>query len=388
MPWLQRRHSEAESDFQREQVEGYMREVPCAECGGARLKPESLAVTVGGRNIAELCRAVDRRTAHDLLGTSSSTDARRDDRRAGDEGDPRPPAVPRRRRSRLPDARPLGGHARRRGGPADPARQPDRKRARRRALRARRAVDRAAPAGQPAAHRDARPPAGPRQHRASSSSTTRRRSASPTTSSTSARAPASTAARSSAPARSKDLLDVQGVDHRPVPLGHAGRSPVPAMRREPRADWLVVRGAREHNLQNIDVEFPLGCFVGVTGVSGSGKSTLVNDILHRALMQRIYHVPRPCPGATRRSRAPKPLDKVIDIDQSPDRAHAPLEPGDLHRGLRPHPQAVQPDVGGEAARLPAGPFLLQRLRRPLRGVRGRRHDQDRDALPPRRLRAL
>src|SRR5207248_4942540 len=49
--------------------------------------------------------------------------------------------------------------------------------------------------------------------------------------------------------------------------------PVPAMRREPGAEWLVVRGARENNLKNIDVEFPLGCFVSVTGVSGSGKST-------------------------------------------------------------------------------------------------------------------
>src|SRR5438067_1602015 len=55
VPYLQRRHSEAESDYMREQIEGYMREVPCPECGGARLKPESLAVTVDGRNIAELC---------------------------------------------------------------------------------------------------------------------------------------------------------------------------------------------------------------------------------------------------------------------------------------------------------------------------------------------
>ena len=55
VPWLQRRHGEAESDWSREQIEGFMREVDCPECGGARLKPESLAVTVGGRNIFELC---------------------------------------------------------------------------------------------------------------------------------------------------------------------------------------------------------------------------------------------------------------------------------------------------------------------------------------------
>ncbi|HET9091999.1 MAG TPA: excinuclease ABC subunit UvrA, partial [Acidimicrobiales bacterium] len=67
VPWLQRRHSEAESDFQREQIEGYMREVPCPACGGARLKPESLAVTIATRNIAELS-SLSIRKAHEILG--------------------------------------------------------------------------------------------------------------------------------------------------------------------------------------------------------------------------------------------------------------------------------------------------------------------------------
>jgi excinuclease ABC subunit A len=92
---------------------------------------------------------------------------------------------------------------------------------------------------------------------------------------------------------------------------------VPAQRRprDPRRQ-LVVEGAKEHNLRDLTLEIPLGCFTAVTGVSGSGKSTLISDILHRALARHFYRA-RIIPGAHRRITGLEHLDKVIDIDQSP-----------------------------------------------------------------------
>jgi excinuclease ABC subunit A len=92
--------------------------------------------------------------------------------------------------------------------------------------------------------------------------------------------------------------------------------PVPEVRRRRSDRRIRIEGVREHNLRNITADIPLGLFVCVTGVSGSGKSTLVQDVLLRALMQRVYRS-RVLPGKHRKLVGWEQVDKVIDIDQSP-----------------------------------------------------------------------
>jgi excinuclease ABC subunit A len=92
--------------------------------------------------------------------------------------------------------------------------------------------------------------------------------------------------------------------------------PLPVERRQPDGRWLEIVGARENNLKNVSVKIPLGTFVVVTGVSGSGKSTLINEILHKALAQKLHHA-KAKPGEHKEIRGIEYLDKVIDIDQSP-----------------------------------------------------------------------
>ncbi|MCZ0068592.1 excinuclease ABC subunit UvrA [Bacillus sonorensis] len=92
--------------------------------------------------------------------------------------------------------------------------------------------------------------------------------------------------------------------------------PLPLERRKPDGRYIEVKGAKENNLKNVSVKFPLGVFAAVTGVSGSGKSTLVNEILHKTLAQKLHRA-KAKPGEFKEIKGIEHLDKVIDIDQSP-----------------------------------------------------------------------
>jgi excinuclease ABC subunit A len=99
-------------------------------------------------------------------------------------------------------------------------------------------------------------------------------------------------------------------------LSGAAEIPVPAERRSPNGKSIEILGARANNLKDVDVTLPLGLFTVVTGVSGSGKSTLVNDILYRALAQKLYRSMEP-PGPHKMILGIEHIDKVIEIDQAP-----------------------------------------------------------------------
>jgi excinuclease ABC subunit A len=114
---------------------------------------------------------------------------------------------------------------------------------------------------------------------------------------------------------------VRGIlDHEPsitgAYLARRREIPTPEVRRVPDGKWLELKGAAEHNLKNIDVGFPLGMLIVVTGVSGSGKSTLVQDVLSRALAAKVQRS-RVLPGKHRRLVGWEEIDKLVLVDQSP-----------------------------------------------------------------------
>jgi excinuclease ABC subunit A len=313
IPWLERRHQDSESDRAREQIEGYMREVPCPACHGARLRPESLAVTVGGTNIYELGELSIRKAA-EFLGTLELSER---DRMIAARVEKE---VNERLRFLLDvgldyltlnrsSATLAGGEAQRirlasqigsglvgvlyvLDEPSIGLHQRDNQRLIDTLVRLRDlgntviVVEHDEETIRVADHVvDIGPGAGEHGGQIVVAGPLKKLLATP------------------------DSITGQYL---------AGKRsiPVPEVRRSPGDAWITVRDAYEHNLQHVDVDFPLGCFVCVTGVSGSGKSTLVSDILHPALMQKIYRSNN-VPGRHKAIEGAEQIDKVINIDQSP-----------------------------------------------------------------------
>jgi excinuclease ABC subunit A len=313
IPWLKRRHADTESDWSREAMESYMREVPCPTCGGARLKPSSLAVKIGGKSISEVCNLSIGESAKFLLSLELSERDRMIAERVVKEVNARMHFLLDVGLDYLNLSRSAGTLA---GGEAQRIRlasqigsglvgvlyvldepsiglhQRDNHRLIETLIRLRElgntvivvehdedtikvadwVVDIGPGAGE---HGGAVVYSGPVKGLL----------------------------------KSKESITGMYVSGRK-------KIAVPAKRRKAGAEKLQIKGARENNLRNIDVTIPLGLFVAITGVSGSGKSSLIGDILMPSLMQKIYKS-KVAPGRHKSISGIEFLDKVINIDQSP-----------------------------------------------------------------------
>ena len=314
VPFVQRRHAETESDWSRERYEGYMREVHCPACKGARLKPESLAVLVGGRSIAEVCALPIREAAGFLGGLELTSRERQIAERVLKEIQARLGFLLDVGLEYLSLDRASGTLS---GGEAQ---------------RIRLATQIGSGLVGVLYVLD-EPSIGlhQRDNRRLIDTLTRLRDLGNTL---------IVVEHDEETIRSADWAvdigpgagehggqivhcgTVQGLLDHPDSLTGAylsGRREIaiPAIRRPvDRKRMVTVVGAREHNLAGVDVSFPLGCLVSVTGVSGSGKSTLVNDILYTVLANKLNGA-RQVPGRHKTITGLEHLDKVVHVDQSP-----------------------------------------------------------------------
>ena len=301
------------------------------------------------------------------------------------EGDPRAAALPRGRGPGLPHAGAGHGHALRRRGPAHPARHPDRRRAHGRALHSGRALHRASPARQRAAHRHAGAPARPGQHRGGRGA---RRGHHPGGRLRGGHGPGRRRAR-----RPRHRGGDAGRGHGHRGLRH-GRLPVGAPPHRGAGDASQAR-ARHVEDDRRQGEQPEQRHTGGAhrhAHRGHGRLRLRQELSyhrHAGAGARQPVEPRPSPHRTLpQDHGPGEARQGHQHRPEPHRAHPALEPGHLHRAVGRYPRAVRQHGRGQGPRLRAGALLLQRERRPLRGLQGRRPDQDRDALSARRVRAL
>lgn len=314
IPYFNRRHKESTSDYVRSEIENYMTEKPCPQCGGRRLKPEALAVKTGGLSIYELTRmtvaesleffeslaltpkeqviarqvlkelkerlgflvnvGLDYLTLDRAAGTLSGGEAQRI-RLATQIGssltgvlyvlDEPSIGLHQRDNSRLlatlKDLRDLGNTLI--------------------------VVEHDEDTMHAADHIiDIGPGAGANGGRIVAQGT---------------------------------LQDIKACEQSITGQYQSGKKSiaVPKIRRKPNGNWLEIEGAAQNNLKDINVSIPLGVFTCVTGVSGSGKSTLVNEVLYKGLLSELKISSKARPGTYREIRGLDKIDKVIDIDQSP-----------------------------------------------------------------------
>ena len=138
--------------------------------------------------------------------------------------------------------------------------------------------------------------------------------------------------------------------------------PVPSVRRSGNGKAIVLEKATGNNLAGVTLRLPLGKLIAVTGVSGSGKSTLIDETLYRILARKFYKA-KLVPLPHKAIRGLEHIDKVIDIDQIPDRPYAPLEPGNIHRSVRSGARSVRTAAGSADTRVQTGPVQFQCGRR-------------------------